>query len=474
LTLSWLALLARSSTSKDAEILALRQEVAILRRANPKPKMTWPDRAVLAALARILPKTLRAHRIVTPGTLLRWHRRMVAAKWRQPRPPGRPPIPDDLVELILRMTRENHRWGVVRIQGELHRLGHRVAASTIRKILRTHRIPPPARRDEAWRTFLRAHAATLLATDLFHVDCALTLKRLYVAFMIEIDSRRVHLLDITEHPTGQWATQLARELTWQLQETGNRFTHLVGDRDAKFTDAFDAVFASAGITTVKTAPQAPRMNAFAERFVRTARNECTDRMLIAGPHHLRTVLNEFIEHYIAGRSHQGHGMDLHAPNDDPNVIAFPTPTERSNAEPSSQASSVSIDQQPKPQVTPSAEFSTTTTSADDAAAEAFDASLKRETLHEARVGRAISLTRRGLPQGDAPEMSPTHLAGHQLAYRAASAEVRSGTDKSTVAEALLDATAVPVPRTAPAISLLGGAVQDPVCRGDTDEIVDRA
>jgi len=326
--LSWLALLARSSASKDAEILALRQEVAILRRANPKPRTTWTDRAVLAALARVLPKLLRAHRIVTPGTLLRWHRRMIARKWCQPRPPGRPPIPEDLADLILRLARENRRWGVVRIQGELRRLGHRVAASTIRRILRSHRIPPPAHRDEAWRTFLRAHAATILATDFFHVDCVVTLKRLYVAFVIELDSRRVHLLGITEHPTGQWATQLARDLTWQLEETGHRFTHLIRDRDAKFIDAFDAVFASAGITIVKSAPQAPRMNAFAERLVRTVRTECTDRMLIAGPHHLRTVLEEFIEHYNTGRSHQGHGMDLRAPNDDPNVIAFPTPNER--------------------------------------------------------------------------------------------------------------------------------------------------
>jgi putative transposase len=165
--LSWLALLARSSSAKDVEILALRHEVAVLRRANPRPRMSWTDRAVLAALARIMPRGLRARRIVTPGTLLRWHRRLVAAKWRQLRAPGRPPVPDELVALIVRLARENPRWGVVRIQGELCRLGHRVAASTIRKILRAHRIPPPSSQDGSWRVFLRAHAGTLLAADSF-------------------------------------------------------------------------------------------------------------------------------------------------------------------------------------------------------------------------------------------------------------------------------------------------------------------
>jgi len=321
--ISWLALLARSSSSKNAEILTLRHEVAVLCRANPKPRLSWSDRAVLAALARILPKALRAHRIVTPGTLLRWHRRLVAAKWRQPRAPGRPPIPGELAALILRLARENPRWGVVRIQGELRRLGHRVAAATIRRILRAHRIPPPAC-DESWLTFLRAHAGTLLATDFFHVDCAITFQRLYVAFVIELSTRRVHLPGITAHPTGQWATQLARNLAGELEGAGHRFTHLIRDRDTKFTAAFDAVFASIGITVLPTAPQAPRMNAYAERFVRTVRAECTDRMLIAGERHLRAVLSEYLEHYNTGRSHQGHGMGLRAPNDDPNFIAFPT------------------------------------------------------------------------------------------------------------------------------------------------------
>jgi transposase InsO family protein len=326
--LSWLALLTRSSASKDSEILALRHEVAILRRENPKPKMTWPERAVLAALARLLPRALREHRIVTPGTLLRWHKRMVTAKWRQPKPPGRPPISDEVTALILRLARENRRWGVIRIQGELRRLGHRVAASTIRRILRSNRVPPPAYRDDTWRTFIRSQATTLLATDFFHVDCAVTLKRLYAFFVIELESRRVHLLGITEHPTAAWVTQLARELTWTLEDSGHLFTHLIRDRDTKFTDAFDAVFSAIGIDIIKTAPQTPRMNAYAERFVRTVRVECTDRMLIAGPRHLHCVLAEFIQHYNTGRSHQGSGLALRAPNDDPNVITLPTQAER--------------------------------------------------------------------------------------------------------------------------------------------------
>jgi transposase InsO family protein len=322
---SWLSLLARSSASKDAEILVLRHEVAVLRRTNPKPKLLWPDRAVLAALARVLPTGLRSSRLVTPGTLLIWHRRLVAAKWRQPKPPGRPPLPDEIINLILRLARENRTRGVVRIQGELRRLGHRVAASTIRKIMRAHRIPPLRTRDASWRTFPRAHAETLLACDFFHVDCAVSLARLYVFFVIEIDTRRVHIPGITRRPSAAWANQLAREFAGDLEETGCRFTR---DRDGKFTDAFDAIFASLGIEVLKSAPQAPRMNAYAERFVRTVRAECTDRMLIAGERHLHHVLCEFVEHYNTGRSHQGNGLDLRAPNDPDNVIPFPAPPQR--------------------------------------------------------------------------------------------------------------------------------------------------
>jgi putative transposase len=325
--LSWLALFARSSASKDVEILTLRHEVALLRRNNPRPRLSWPDRAVLSALARMLPKTLRAHRIVTPGRLLRWHRRLVAARWRQPRPPGWPPISDEITALITRLAMENRTWGVVRIQGELRRLGHHVAASTIRRILRSRRIPPPSSRGDTWRTFLRAQADGLLAVDIFHID-TVALKRLYAAFVIEHRTRRVHMLGVTDHPTGAWVTQLARNLATDLDGAGRRFTHLVRDRDAKFTAAFDAVFASIGVDVVLTAPQAPRINAIAERWISSVRRECTDRILITGRRHLLDVLDAYVEHYNAGRSHQGRGVGLRAPDDDPKVIPLPTTPDR--------------------------------------------------------------------------------------------------------------------------------------------------
>jgi putative transposase len=253
---------------------------------------------------------------------------MIAKKWTQPRAPGRPPLAGELAELIVKLARDNPGWGVVRVQGELRRLGHRIGAGTIRKILRAHRIPPPAVRDDRWRTFLRAHAKTILAVDLFHVDCAVSLTRLYVAFVIEHRTRSVHLLGVTRFPTAAWATQLARELTADLAEAGRGFTHLIRDRDSKFTAAFDAVFTACGIEVVPTAPQAPRMNAIAERFVRTARAECTDRMLIVGEQHARIIMAQYINHYNSRRSHQGHGLGLRAPDDAPNIIPFPASPHR--------------------------------------------------------------------------------------------------------------------------------------------------
>jgi hypothetical protein len=168
--LSWLALSARSSASKNAEILILRHEVAVPRCGNPRPRIDWGDRALLAALAQIPPKALRAHRIVTPATLPRWHRRLVTRKWTQPKAPGRPPLAGELAELIVKLAKDNTSWAWS-VQGELRRLGHRIGAGATRKILRSHRIPSPAVRDDRWRTFLHAHAKTILAVDFFHIDC---------------------------------------------------------------------------------------------------------------------------------------------------------------------------------------------------------------------------------------------------------------------------------------------------------------
>jgi putative transposase len=288
---------------KDVELLVLRHELEVLRRQVRRPRPRPADRALLAAAASHLPSPARAARLVTPRTLLRWHRALVRRKWRQPSVRrGRPRLAAEVRELVLRLARENPRWGHRRICGELAKLGLNVSPTSVRRLLSRARLEPaPRRSGSSWREFLRAQATGIVACDFFTVE-TLFLRRYYVLFFISHASRRVWLAGCTGNPTGAWVTQQARNLGLDFSDQAIRF--LIRDRDSKYSGPFDEVFRSEQIRIVKTPVRAPKANAIAERFVRTIRSECLDWLLILNRRHLERVLRVYVDHYNRQRPHR--------------------------------------------------------------------------------------------------------------------------------------------------------------------------
>jgi putative transposase len=276
----------------------------VLGRQVARPRPDRADRAVPGALARLLPGHLRLRRIVTPAALLAWHRRLVRRKRAYPGAAGRPPVRDEVRALVERLAGENPRRGCRRVQGEPRGRGDRVAEGAIRRILANAGLgPAPRRAPPAWRQFLTTRASGLLACDFLRAGTVL-LQRVYVLFVMEVQTRAVHIPGVTAHPTWAWTARRARGLLMDPGERAGRFRFLVRDRDSKRTAAFDEVFAGNGARVIRIPVRSPRANAFAERFVGTLRRECLDHVLILGERHLRRVLAGYAAHYNGHRPDQ--------------------------------------------------------------------------------------------------------------------------------------------------------------------------
>ena len=310
-----------SQQDKDLEILLLRRQLAIMERKLDKP--VRPNRAeklTLAVLTARLKKVTQRPaselrdviRIFQPETVLNWHRELVRRKWHQKQQSkgGRPRISQELEDLIVQMAQENKRWGCGKIKGELSTVGFSVSEPTVRNVLKRHHIvPAPERGSSSWRHLMSHYKDQLIACDFFTVE-TLTLQTLYVFFFIELGSREVHFAGVTAHPNGMWVTQQARQVMWEVRENHPLCRFLIRDRDNKYVEAFDTVFRSEGIKVIRTPARAPNANAYAERWVRSVREECLDLLLILNQAHLRRELKRYVEYYNEARPHQGIGQRI--------------------------------------------------------------------------------------------------------------------------------------------------------------------
>ena len=300
--------------SKDVEILVLRHQLKVLRRQAGRPRLRRLDRVVLAAASRVLPRPAWSSFMLSPQTLLRWHRELVRRKWtyRRKHCVGRPPLDPAARELILRLARENRRWGCLRIQGELAKVGIRVSATTIRALLAAMGW---VLRPGVWSDLVAVPSRPSprdLGLRLLHRRDGVPEDAVRLVF-IELGTRRVHLAGVTAHPDSAWVTQQARNLSFDHPGDRVALRFLIRDRDSKYVSSFDEVFRTDGAQVICTPIRAPRANAFAERWVRTVRTECLDWVLILGRRHLERVLGVYVEHYNRERPHRG--LDLGAPID---------------------------------------------------------------------------------------------------------------------------------------------------------------
>lgn len=300
-----------SSAAKDLEILYLRQQLLILQRYQKRGPVIHPHQKRLLVLVGIALRRInggvfdQSSFAFKPATIITWHRQLIKQKWRfgNQKKPGHPGVDESKRELVMRLTRENPGWGVKRIQGEVRKLGVGLSRTTIRNILREYFGPPKRSRYRSgpiWRQFITHYRQTIIACDFFTVD-TIFLNTRYVLFFIDLSTRKVTLAGITANSTQIWVTQQARQFCWDNELNAKHF--LIHDRDDKFPPSFDTVFVSEGVQVVKTPPQAPTANAYAERWVRTMREECPDQIVILNERHLRLVLKQYVDFYNRRRPH---------------------------------------------------------------------------------------------------------------------------------------------------------------------------